>query len=38
VIKDATDCATNRGKGATRQMMFNAIVFFCAKDKKPSLT
>jgi hypothetical protein len=34
VIKDATDCATNRGKGATRQMMFNAIVFLRAGDRK----
>jgi hypothetical protein len=35
VIKYATDCATNEGKGATRQIMFNAIVFLRAGDRKP---
>jgi hypothetical protein len=38
VVKYATDCVTNRGKGAARQIMFNAIVFFCAGDKKPLFT
>jgi hypothetical protein len=33
VIKHATGCATNREKGATRQMMFNAIVFLRAGDR-----
>jgi hypothetical protein len=38
VIKYATDQATNGGKAATRQMLYNAIVFLRAGDRKPLLT
>jgi hypothetical protein len=38
VINYATYQAVNGGNGATRQMLYNAIVFLRARDRKPPLT